>query len=51
LLTFFTTLCTGGLLSPSYVAVTIEGDVARMLAPAETGTPVAAGAGDGATPR
>ena len=30
-LTFFMTLCTVGLVAPSYVGATIEGDVVRML--------------------
>lgn len=39
LLTFLTTICTAGLLAPSYVGVTIEGDVARMLPPAPAAAP------------
>ncbi len=31
LLTFFLTLCTGGLIAPTYVGATVEGDVARIL--------------------
>ena len=31
LLTFLLTMCTGGLVAPTYVGATVEGDVARLL--------------------
>jgi hypothetical protein len=45
-LTFLLTMCTVGLIAPSYVGATVEGDVVRMLPP----TPPAGAAAD-APPR